>query len=48
MGGLGELLNIDATILRVVYFIATLFTGFFPLVLIYFAAYFIIPEEEGS
>lgn len=45
MGGLGELLNVDATILRVVYFIATLFTGFFPLMLIYFAAYFIIPEE---
>ncbi len=45
LGGLGEMLNVDVSILRIVYFLVTLFTGFFPFILIYLAAYFIIPEE---
>lgn len=46
LDGLSEMLHVDATILRVIFMILTVFTAFFPLIIIYFASYFIIPEES--
>lgn len=43
-GGFAEYLNIDATILRVLWVLFVIFTGFFPGVLAYIIAIFIIPE----
>jgi phage shock protein C len=45
LGGLGEYLNIDPTVLRVIFIILLIATAFFPCILGYFIAYFVIPEE---
>lgn len=45
LGGLGEYYQVDATLLRVFAVIGIVLTGFFPGVLIYLLAVFIIPEE---
>lgn len=45
LGGLGKYLEIDATVLRVLFIILLFPTGFFPLILIYFLMMFIIPNE---
>lgn len=45
LGGLGEYLNVDATLLRFLYALLTLFSFGFPGVIAYIIAVFIIPEE---
>ncbi|MCC2631205.1 MAG: PspC domain protein [Candidatus Paceibacter sp.] len=44
-GGVAEYLNIDPTILRVLWVLLVVFTGIFPGVLVYIIAIFIIPEQ---
>lgn len=44
-GGLGEYLDIDPVALRLVWVIATVFTGIVPGILAYFIAIFIVPEQ---
>ena len=46
-GGLGEYVNLDPTVLRIVWVVLTVFTGFFPGFLIYYLAILIIPEEPS-
>lgn len=45
--GIGDFLGLDPTIIRVIYALATLFTGTFPGVVIYFILALIIPEDNG-
>jgi phage shock protein C len=45
-GGLAEYFNIDPTILRVLFVLFIIFTGFFPGVFFYIIALFIIPEQK--
>lgn len=45
MGGFGEYFAVDAVVLRVIYLFFVLVTGFFPGVLAYIIAIFLIPEE---
>lgn len=44
-GGLAEYLSIDATILRLLWVLIVIFTGFVPGVLVYIIAAFIMPEK---
>ncbi|MFY4774974.1 PspC domain-containing protein [Metabacillus sp. RGM 3146] len=46
LGGLSDLISIDATILRILFIILFVFTGFFPLGLIYIIWLFVVPNEE--
>ncbi len=48
LGGLSEYIGMDASLLRILFVVASIFTGFFPLVLIYLISIFIIPEETGT
>ncbi len=47
LGGLGEYYAIDPTVVRIVFVILLLVTGFFPFGIAYLVAYFLIPEEDG-
>ncbi len=44
-GGLAEYLNIDSNVLRLVWVLVVIFTGFVPGVLVYFIALAIVPEK---
>ena len=44
-GGVAEYLEVDPTIVRVLYLLGTIITGFFPGIFIYFALALIMPEE---
>ncbi|RJP46079.1 MAG: PspC domain-containing protein [Armatimonadetes bacterium] len=44
-GGLGKYFNIDATVLRLVWLLITVFTGFIPGLVAYVLAAMIIPLE---
>lgn len=46
LGGLGEYLNIDPTILRLVFVLFDVLTGFIPFIVLYFVAAVIIPKKE--
>lgn len=46
LGGCARYFGVDATILRVGFLLATLMTGFFPLVVTYVVAAIIIPADE--
>lgn len=46
-GGLGDYTGIDATVLRLVWLLIVVFTGFFPGVLVYVVAIFVIPEHKA-
>jgi phage shock protein C len=46
LGGLGEYLGVDPTVVRVGYFVLMFLTAIFPLVLLYFVLYLIVPEQE--
>jgi len=46
-GGLGEYVNLDPTVLRIVWVVVTVFTGFFPGFFLYFLVILIIPEESS-
>ena len=43
--GLGEYLGVDPTIVRILYLLGTIITGFFPGIFIYFAMALIMPVE---
>ena len=45
-GGLGEYLNIDAVLIRLIWLLVVIFTGIFPGLIIYVIAIFIIPERR--
>lgn len=45
-GGLGEYLNTDPTILRLIWIFIVVFTAFFPGIIAYIFAYFIIPRKK--
>lgn len=44
-GGLGEYLDIDSTVIRVLWMLIVLLTGIFPGIIAYIVAIFIIPEK---
>lgn len=44
-GGLGEYFEKDATLLRLVFIFFVLVTGFFPGIIAYIIAFFIVPEN---
>lgn len=43
-GGLGEYFDIDPSVIRLLWLLVVVFTGFFPGVLAYVIAIFVIPE----
>jgi phage shock protein C len=45
-GGLGEYLDVDPVMLRLVWTLIVVFTGIFPGVIAYFIAIFIVPEKQ--
>ncbi len=47
IGGLGEYMDIDPTILRLAYIIITVATGVFPAVIGYFIAVLIVPRKPA-
>ena len=47
-GGLGEIFNIDPTILRLIFVFIGLVTAVIPLVLAYLVGWIIIPKGKGS
>lgn len=47
-GGLAEYLEMDSTVLRLVWVLIVVFTGFVPGVLVYIIAAFIMPLKPGS
>ncbi|MRX72354.1 PspC domain-containing protein [Bacillus lacus] len=49
LGGLAAYSGLDATLLRVIYAVAFIFTGFFPLGIAYIAGIILMPNEsEGT
>ncbi len=48
VGGFGNFLGIDSTLLRVLFAAAVLLTGFFPGVVLYFLAWFIMRAAEAD
>jgi len=44
-GGIAEHFGVDATLIRVGYLVATVFSGGFPLIVLYIILAFIIPEN---
>ncbi len=47
-GGVGKYLSVDSTMIRLLVVIATIFTGFFPLMFTYAAAWWLFPEEASD
>ena len=45
--GIAVYLGIDPTIVRLLWAVITIFTGFVPGIVLYIACIFIIPEESG-
>ena len=45
IGGLGEYFNIDPALLRLVWVLVVVFTGFAPGILAYIVAIFVIPRK---
>jgi phage shock protein C len=45
-GGLGEYFNVDPVVIRLLWILATVFTGFFPGFIAYIAAIVIIPQKS--
>ncbi len=45
LGGIGEYVNIDPTVIRIIFIVLLLVTGFFPFALLYLIGYYIIPEK---
>ncbi|WP_077624815.1 PspC domain-containing protein [Sediminibacillus massiliensis] len=46
IGGIAEYIHVDATLLRLVFVIGLVFTGVFPLLIIYILAAIIMPKER--
>ena len=47
-GGLGRLFDVDPTLLRLAFVFLVIPTGIVPLILVYAAAWLIVPEEPDS
>lgn len=45
-GGIGKFFRIDPTIVRVLFAVAAVFTGIFPLSILYIILSFIIPNDD--
>jgi phage shock protein C len=46
-GGIGEILDVDPTIVRLVTVLAALMTAVVPFVVVYIVGWIIIPEKDG-
>ncbi len=46
LGGIGEYLNIDPTVVRVVFIALWIATAFFPCAIAYVLMWFIVPEQR--
>lgn len=47
LGGIGKYFNVDPVILRVAWLLIVVFSAFFPGILVYIFATFIIPKERN-
>ena len=47
-GGLGEYLNVDPVFLRLIWLLVVILTGFFPGLVAYFIAIFIVPKSPDE
>lgn len=47
-GGIGEMLDIDPTIIRLITVFIGLATAVFPMLIVYFVGWMIIPERPNS
>jgi len=47
-GGVWEYFDIDPTVVRLIWIIIVIFTGFVPGILAYIIALFVIPEKRGG
>ena len=45
-GGVGEYFNVDPALIRLIWVLVVIFTGFFPGVIAYIIAIFIVPEKR--
>lgn len=45
-GGVGEYIGVDPTVVRLVWLLVVIFTGFFPGVIAYIIAIYIVPERS--
>jgi len=48
IGGIGEYFDVDPVILRILLAAMVVFTGFFPGLIVYIAACFIVPKRPSS
>jgi len=48
IGGLGEYFNIDPVLLRLLWVLVVVFTGFFPGIIAYIIALVIVPERSAK
>ena len=48
LGGVAEYLGMDATLIRIIFVLLLIFTGFMPMGLIYLVAIFVMPKAEGE
>ena len=46
-GGLAEYLDIDSTLIRLIALLLFIFTGFLPMMLVYFVAWLVIPKRPS-
>jgi phage shock protein PspC (stress-responsive transcriptional regulator) len=46
IGGIAEVIGVEAKLLRIVFVILLMFTGFFPMGLIYLLLVYIMPNEQ--
>ena len=48
LGGVAEYFGMDATLIRIIFVLLLIFTGFMPMGLIYLVAIFVMPKAEGE
>jgi phage shock protein C len=48
LGGVGEYLELDPVVVRIIFLILTCFTAFFPGILFYIVAFFIVPVKPDA
>ncbi|MBI2590991.1 MAG: PspC domain-containing protein [Candidatus Blackburnbacteria bacterium] len=48
LGGIGEYLNIDPVVARIVFLAIAIFTGFIPGLLFYLLAHLVVPEASNE
>ncbi len=47
LGGLGEYFDVDPTVLRLIFVLLFIFTGIFPLGIVYLIWWLIVPKETA-